>query len=111
MLQRAAAAMAEMRARRSGAIFARVQPFDDPAFASAAAAGPEPRAHAVARHREGQKHRLATVFGDTVAPPAEPLDTKLDDLVGASLAPATRARHHVLLWSLCGALARDQVSG
>ena len=33
MLQRAAAAMAEMRARRSGASVARVQQFDDPAFA------------------------------------------------------------------------------
>jgi len=69
MLQRAAAAMAEMRARRSGASVARVQQFDDPAFASSAADGTDPGTHTIARHRERQEDRRAVIFGDAFAAP------------------------------------------
>jgi hypothetical protein len=81
MLQRTTAVTAEMRARRIGAPTPRGQPLDDPPFASAASSGAETRPGAIARHREGQKDRFAAVFGDTVAPRAEALDTKLDQAI------------------------------
>ena len=81
MLQRAAAAMAKMRARRNGVSFPRVQPFDDPAFASSAAAGAEACADAIARHGEGHKHRRSVIFGDAVAAWPDPLYDKLDDTI------------------------------
>jgi hypothetical protein len=91
MLQRAAAAMAEMPAGGFGAPAPGGQPLDNPAFAPAAAAGAEPDTYMVARHREGQKHRLAVMFGDPVAARADPLD----EVVGVPLVPATRSRHHL----------------
>src|SRR6516165_1572195 len=94
MLQRAAAAMAEMRARRSGASVARVQQFDDPAFASSAADGTDPGTHTIARHRERQEDRRAVIFGDAFAARPERLNGKLDHSFGASRFPATRSRHH-----------------
>ena len=94
MLDRAAAAASEMGARRFGALFPSVQPFDNPALASAASAGTELRANAVAGHREGQKDRFAAAFGNTVALGAEPFDRKLDKPVRASLIPVKRPRHH-----------------
>jgi hypothetical protein len=94
MLYRTAAAAAEMRARRLSAPVPGVQPFDNPALASSASAGAEPRADAVARHREGQKDRVAVAFGNAVALRAEPFDQKLDEPVCASLIPVERPRHH-----------------
>jgi hypothetical protein len=94
MLYRAAAAAAEMRARRLSAPVPGVQPLDNPALASSASAGAEPRADAVARHREGQKDRFAVAFGNAVALRAEPFDRKLDEPVCASLIPVERPRHH-----------------
>ena len=94
MLHRAAAAASKMGARRFGAPFPGVQPFDNPALASSASAGTEPRADAVARHREGQKDRFAVAFGNAVALRAEPLDRQLDEPVCASLIPVKRPRHH-----------------
>ena len=95
MLQCTAAATAEMRARRSGSSFTPGQPIDDPPFPSAATAGAEPRADAVARHREGQKDRLAIVLGDSVPARPDPLDQKLDDLIGVSPIPVATPRHHL----------------
>ena len=80
MLDRAAAAASEMGARRFSAPFPGVQPFDNPALASSASAGTEPRADAVARHREGQKDRLPLVPRDPVALGAELLDRQFDEL-------------------------------
>ena len=94
MLDREAAAASEMGARRFGAPFPGVQPFDNPALASSASAGTEPRANAIAGHREGQKDRFAVAFGNTVALGAEPFDGKLDEPVRASLIPVKRPRHH-----------------
>ena len=94
MLDRAAAAASEMGARRFGAVFPGDQPFDNPALASAASAGTEPRADAVARHREGQKDRFAVSLANAVALGAQPFDRKLDEPVRASLIPVKRPRHH-----------------
>jgi len=94
MLDRAAAAASEMGARRFSASFPGVQPFDNPALASAASAGTEPRADAVARHREGQKDRFAVSLANAVALGAQPFDRKLDEPVRASLIPVKRPRHH-----------------
>ena len=94
MLHRAAAAAAEMCARRLSAPFPGVQPFDSPALASSASAGTEPRADAVARHREGQKDRFAVTFGNAVALRAKPFDRKLHQLVCAFPIPVERPRHH-----------------
>jgi hypothetical protein len=77
MLHRAAAAATEMCARRFGAPLPGFQPFDNPALASSASSGTEVRADAVARHREGQKDRLAIELGDSV--PARP-DPRYDEL-------------------------------
>ena len=94
MLDRAAAAASEMGARRFGAPFPGVQPFDNPALASSASAGTEPCANAVAGHREGQKHQFAVAFGNAVALGAELFDGKLDEPVRAPLIPVKRPRHH-----------------
>ena len=94
MLDRAAAAASEMGARRFGAVFPGDQPFDNPALASSASTGTEPRANPVAGHREGQSHRFAVAFGNAVALGAEPFDGKLDEPVRASLIPVKRPRHH-----------------
>jgi hypothetical protein len=94
MLQRAAAAKTEMRARRIGAPFAPGQPLDDPALAPPASAGAESRSHAIARHSKGEKDRLAPVLRDAVSLRAEAFDQKLDQLIGASLVPSTRSRHY-----------------
>ena len=94
MLHRAAAAAAEMRARRLSAPFPGVQPLDNTALASSASAGTEPCADAVARDREGQKDRFAVAFGNAVSLRAEPLDRKLDEPVCASLISVERPRHH-----------------
>ena len=68
-----------MCARRFNALFAGVQPFDNPALASSASSGGEAREDAIARHREGQKDRFAIVLGDSV--PARP-DPRYDELNG-----------------------------
>ena len=94
MLNRAAAASAEMCARRFCAPLPGVQPFDNPALASTATAGAEPGADAVARHREGQKDRLAVAFGNAVSLRAKPFDRKLGEPVCASLISVERPRHH-----------------
>ena len=96
MLNRAAAAAAEMRARRLGAPFPGVQRLENTALASSSSAGTVPRADAVARHREGQKDRFAIAFGNAVSLRAEPLDRKLDEPVGDSLISVERPRHHKL---------------
>jgi hypothetical protein len=93
MLQSAAAAMAEMRARRIHAPFPGLQPFDDAALASAA----EPRANAITRYSEWQKDRLAVMFGDPVSTHPNPLDHELDDLVSVSPIPVATLRHHLSL--------------
>ena len=108
MLQRAAAAMAKMRARRNGASFPGVQPFGDAAFASSASAGAEPRTHAIARHGEGQKHRRAVIFGDAVTARPDPLYDKLDDTIqwtslhGHSLPGSQFRRNIPCLWNAGG---------
>jgi hypothetical protein len=79
MLQGAAAAMAEMGTSGIGAPRPGSEPFYDPALASSASAGAEPRANAVTRHRKGQKDRLAFVFRDAVSLGTKPLDRKLDE--------------------------------
>ena len=89
MLQGAAAALAEMPARRFGAPAPAAQPLDDPAFATATAALAEPGTYAVARYREGQEYRFSAMFGDPVAARADPLDDKLDKVVAVPLVPAT----------------------
>jgi hypothetical protein len=83
-----------MRARRIGAPFTPGQPLDDPALAPAASASAKFRSHAIARRRKGQKDWLALVSRDAVSLRAEPLDQKLDQLIGASLVPNTRSRHY-----------------
>ena len=85
MLQRTAAATAEMWARRIGTPTPRGQPLDDPPFASAASSGAETRPNAIARHREGQKDRFAVVVRDAVPARPDPRDRKLDDPVGLFL--------------------------
>ena len=94
MLHRAAAAASEMCARGFGAPFRDVQPFDNPALASSASAGTEPRADAVAGHREGQKDPFAVALANAVALGAQPFDRKLDEPVPASLIPVKRSQHH-----------------
>ena len=93
MLHRAAAAAAEICARRFSAPLLGVQPFDNPALASSATAGAEPGADAVARHREGQKDRFAVAFGNAVSLRAKPLDRKLDEPVCDPLISVERPRH------------------
>ena len=94
MLHGTAATATEMCARRINALCPGLQPFDNPALASSASAGTEPRADAVARDREGQKDRFAVAFDNAVALRAEPFDQKLDEPVCASLIPVERPRHH-----------------
>jgi len=84
MLERAAAAAAEMRARRIGVAFPEVQPFDGPTLSSAAATSTESRADAVTRNREGQKDRLPLMFGDAVPARPDPLDGKRDQPIRRS---------------------------
>jgi hypothetical protein len=79
MLHRAAAAPAEMCARRVNAPLPGFQPFDNPALASSASSGTKVRADAVSRHREGQKDRLAILLGDSVPARADP---RYDELNG-----------------------------
>ena len=97
MLQRAAAAMAEMPARGIGVPRPGREPLDDLALASSAAAGAKPRADAIARDSEGQKDWLASVLGDTVSLRAESLDQKLDGIVCVSLILVERPGHYLLL--------------
>jgi len=82
MLQRTAAATAEMRARRIGAPTPRGHPLDDPPFASAASSGAETRPDAIARHRKGQKDRFAVVVGDAVPARPDPRYGELHEPVG-----------------------------
>ncbi len=70
-----------MRARRIRAPFPEAQPFDGPTLSSPAATGAESRAHTIARHREGQKDRLALALRDAVSLRTEALDGELNEFV------------------------------
>ena len=82
MLHRTAAAATEMQAWRIDAPGPGDEPLDDLALTSRHPSRTEPCADAVARHREGQEHRLPLVLRDPVALGTEPLDRKLDELAG-----------------------------
>jgi hypothetical protein len=73
-----------MTAAWSGAARAGGKPVDDEPLPSAAPAGPEPSADAVARHRKGQEDRLTPVLRNAVPARADPLDRKLDELLAAA---------------------------
>ena len=81
MLERTAAASAEMPAWRYGTARARNNPLGDPAFAPRSASRAEPGAHAIAGYRVGQKHRFSRVERNAIALSAEPLDRQLDELL------------------------------
>lgn len=74
MLQGAAAAPAEMPARRPGAPGPGRQSGDHPSLAPAAAPHAEPRPHPIAGNGERQKDRLAGILRDPVTLRAESLD-------------------------------------
>jgi hypothetical protein len=77
MLQRAAAALAEMTAGRCNASRARRNALEDPAFVSRTSARTDLHANAVARHRERNVDRRATLLGDAVTLSPEPFDREL----------------------------------
>jgi hypothetical protein len=79
MLQRAAAATAEMSAGGIGAPGPGGDQFDDPALAPSSSGSAEPGANAVSRRRIRQKNRRALVFGDAVSACPQPIDDKLDE--------------------------------
>jgi hypothetical protein len=80
VLQRAAAALAEMPAQRLAAPRPGDEPFDSAAFLPSAPADAEPSADAITGHRKGQKDRLAVVVGDAVSTRPQPLDLELDQI-------------------------------
>ena len=80
MLQRAAAALAEMSAGGLAAPGPGGEPFDDPAFPSSAPTDAEPRPNPVAGRGKGQEHVFAVVVGDAVSPSSEPLDHEGDEV-------------------------------
>jgi hypothetical protein len=89
VLQRTAAAPAEMPASRHGTAGARSELLDDAALASRRAPRAEPSAHVIARNRKGQKDRLPGVSGNAVALRAEPLHQKLDDSITFELSTSS----------------------
>ena len=91
MLKRTAAATAEMRARRVGAPFPSVQPFDNSALPSSTSTGTELRANAVAGYREWQKHRFAIVLGESVPTRPDPRSDELNGCVRAMVFPQLSA--------------------
>ena len=74
-----------MPAARGGAPRPGGKPVDDKTFPAAMPAGPEPSADAIARHREGDEDRLTPVLRNTVPACADPLDSKLNEVLAHSL--------------------------
>jgi hypothetical protein len=84
-----------MPAWRISAFRPRSQPVDDPALARPAAPRAEPGPDTIARHRKRQEDRLAPVLCDTVTASTNPLDRKLDKLLGRQLLVLTHHRRPV----------------
>jgi hypothetical protein len=84
-----------MPAWRIGASRPRSQPLDDPALAPPAAPRAKPGPHTIARRRKRQEDRLAPVLRDAVTASANPLDRKLDKLLGRQLLLLTHHRRPV----------------